>query len=1031
MKRRFRTGGLATWSINRPIAVSMLALTVIVIGLFSFDQLKIDLLPKLIYPEVRIRIQDPGVPARILEDQVTRQLEEQLAITEGAISVQSTTTESRTSVALSFPYDMDIDIALREASTRLDRAKRFLPDTVDPPTIYKRDPAQIPILELIVSSSDRTPVELRSWVDYEFSKWFLNVPGVAATEVGGGLVREIQIIIDQEKLAASGFVFKDVMETLQRENIDIASGTLYMQNRQFSTRTEGRFKSIKDIANLPLIDTNKQSIVNAIRLGDVADILDTHKDELLRIRLNNTPGVKLSIQKQPTENTVTVVNDVLRRLEWFKQQKLLPEDIKIEKVGDQSTYVRHSLRNASIAALSGALLAMLIVYIFLGDIRRTLIISTAIPLAILVTLSIMNAAGLTLNIMSLGGLALGIGILVDNTIVMLENISRHQMSGKDSKQAAIDAAAEVTSAIAASTTTNLVAVLPFLFIGGLIGLLFSELIITLSAAIIASLIVALTLIPALGSRISPNIKNTNQTSPFFNNIQSTYTSLLEKIIKQPAVVFLILIPILIFCAYSLYDAKNSFFPSMDEGQVSIYITAEPGTRLERLDDAIIQIENLFQQQNEVKTIFTTSGGSVFGRSEYQRSNRGSIKIQLKNLSERNNIPSRQWVGKMRKEISSLKLAGIKVGMHVRGVRGVHLGHGDDDISIRVQGNDLDMLREAGDEIIKIIKDVPGITNLQHSYEETIEELVLNIDRERASDLGVHVDDIGRALSIALNGLIASDYIEGDQQFDIRLRLNKNITRSSTDIKNIIVAVQQGMVIRLRDVAHIEIRPTPSSIKRDSQRRIVEVSGSLKQDANIQEVMKEAYQRLESLNLPEGYSIYDGGLLDTLREGGKTTYILVALALFLVFVVMAIQYESLINPVIIILGVPFTLIGINFGVEFFLQQQLTMPAKIGVIMLAGIVVNNAIVLVEQIEIQREKGQEILNAIIEAARLRLRPILMTTLTTVMGMLPLAIGLGEGSEMLQPMATVIVFGLSFSMLVSLFIIPIFYKFFHREKT
>ncbi len=1030
MKRRFRTGGLATWSINRPIAVSMLALTVIVIGLFSFDHLKIDLLPKLIYPEVRIRIQAPGVPARIIEDQVTRQLEEQLAITEGAISIQSTTTESRTSVALSFSYDMDIDIALREASTRLDRAKRFLPSDIDPPTIYKRDPAQIPVLELIISSPERDPVELRSWVDYEFSKWFLNVPGVAATEVGGGLVREIQIIIDQEKLAATGFIFKDVIDAIQQENIDVASGTLYMQNRQFSTRTEGRFKSINDIANLPLINSSTPSIDNAIRLSDVATILDTHEDELLRIRLNNTPGVQLSIQKQPTANTVTVVNDVLKRLTWFKQQNLLPEDIKIEKVGDQSTYVRHSLRNASIAALSGALLAMLIVYIFLGDLRRTLIIFTAIPLAILVTLSIMNAAGLTLNIMSLGGLALGIGILVDNTIVMLENISRHQASGKDSKQSAIDAAAEVTSAITASTTTNLVAVLPFLFIGGLIGLMFSELIITLSAAIIASLIVALTLIPALGSQIPPKATSTSRANLFFEKIQFAYTHLLEKIIKQPAAIFLILIPALFFCAYSLYDTKSSFFPSMDEGGISIYVTAEPGTRLQRLDDAIVQLQELFEKQSEVDTIFTISGGSVFGRSEYIRSNSGSIKIQLKPLSERNNIASKQWVGKMRKEIAKLNLTGLRIGMHVRGVRGVHLGHGDDDISIRVQGNDLDKLREAGDEIIKIVKDVPGIANLQHSYEESIEEMVLNIDRERASDLGVHVDDIGRALSIALNGLVASDYIDGDQQFNIRLRLNKNITRSSNDIENIIVAVQQGKNIRLRDVANIEIRPTPSSIKRDSQRRIVEISGSLKQGANIQNVMNDVYKRLEKLDLPKGYSIYDGGLLDTLREGGKTSYILIALALFLVFVVMAVQYESLINPVIIILGVPFTLIGINFGVEFFLQQQLTMPAKIGIIMLAGIVVNNAIVLVEQIEIQREKGQQILNAIIEAAKLRLRPILMTTLTTVMGMLPLAVGLGEGSEMLQPMATVIVFGLSFSMLVSLFIIPIFYKFFHRKQ-
>lgn len=1026
MKRRFRTGGLATWSINRPIAVSMLALTIIVIGLFSFEQLKIDLLPKLIYPEIRVRIQDNGVPARILEDQITRQLEEQLAITEGATAVQSTTTESRTSVSLSFPYDMDIDLALREASTRLDRAKRFLPDTIDPPTIYKRDPAQIPVLEMVVSSTERDPVELRSWVDYEFSKWFLNVPGVAATEVGGGLVREIQIIVDQEKLAAAGYEFNDVINTLQRENLDVASGTLYMQNRQFSTRTRGRFQSVEEIANLPIINEKNPSIDEAIRLSDVANIQDIHEDELLRIRLNNTPGVKLSIQKQPTANTVSVVDDVLKRLEWFKTQKLLPADIKVEKVGDQSTYVRHSLKNASIAALSGALLAMFIVYLFLGDIRRTLIVSTAIPLAILVTLSIMNITGLTLNIMSLGGLALGIGILVDNTIVMLENISRHQATEPDNKKAAINAAAEVTSAITASTSTNLVAVIPFLFIGGLIGLLFSELIITLSAAIIASLIVALTLVPALGSKIKHLPQH--HSSAFFISLQNIYTSLLNSILKKSNYIFIILIPVLILCSYQLYHSKNLFFPQMDEGEVSVNISAEPGTRLERLDETIIQLENLFLQQPEVSTVFTTSGGSVFGRSEYQRSNRGSIKIQLKPMSNRD-IDSKKWVVEMNKKIAKMQLTGFKVLMRVRGIRGVHLGHGDDDISIRVQGNDLKTLTETGDHIIELLKDIPGLTNLEHSYEEQIEELVLIVDRERSSDLGVNVEDIGRALKIALSGLVVSDFIDGDQQFDIRLRLNKDITHSTDDIDNIIVAVKNNRIIHLRDVAKIEIEPTPSSIKRDNQRRIVEVSASLNQGANIQDVMNTAYEKLADLNLPDGYSLYDGGALETLRKGEQTGYILVALALFLVFVVMAIQYESLHNPFIIILGVPFSIIGITLGVELFLNHELTMPAKIGIIMLAGIVVNNAIVLVEQIEIQRETGQNILNAVTEAAKLRLRPILMTTLTTVMGMMPLMIGLGEGSEMLKPMATVIVFGLTFSMLVSLFIVPILYSLFHKE--
>lgn len=1030
MKRRFRTGGLAAWSINRPVAISMLALAIIVIGLFSLERLKIDLLPKIIYPEIRVRIIDPGVPARIMEDQITRQLEEQLAITEGAIVVQSDTSEGRSAVGLSFPYGMDIDIALREASTRLDRAKRFLPDTIDPPTIYKRDPSQIPVLELVVSSDQRDPVELRSWVDYEFSKWFLNVEGVAATEVGGGLIREIQIIIDQEKLAAAGFNLDDIINTFQQENIDIASGTLYMYNRQLSTRTKGRFNSVDEIKNLPLLSADKTQVDEAVRLADVARVIDTHEDEQLRVRLNGIPGIKISIQKQPQANTVSVVDNVLERLEWFKQQKLLPEDITIKKVDDQSTYVRYSLRNASIAALSGALLAMLIVYIFLNDFRRTLIVSTAIPLAILITLSIMDVTGLTLNIMSLGGLALGIGILLDNTIVMLENISRHQKTDSDKENAAIEAAAEVTSAITASTTTNLVAVVPFLFIGGLIGLLFSELIITLSAAIVASLLVALTLVPALGARITTRgDSNSSKFNHYFTQLQNHYGHWLDKVLHQPGRLFLVILPLLFLSSYLIYDSKEIFFPDMDEGRISISITADPGTRLEELDRVLSKVESFILQQKEVDTVFTISGGSIFGRSEYIRSNRGSIKVQLKPITERK-IESKAWVARIQKEITSMKLAGFKTRMRVTGVRGMRTGRGDDDVSLRIQGPNINTLNQLGEQVVEKIKNLPGITNLEHSYEERIEELVLNIDRERATDLGIHASDIGNALNIALNGKVISDYIDGDRQFDIRIRLDKTITRSTSDIENIIIDTQNKKTIHIRDVATIEVLPTPSTIKRDNQRRIVEISASLTKDANLLDTMNIINKTLEDFSLPDGYSLYDGGSLDAIREGQRIGLILLLLALFLVIVVMAVQYESLKNPFIILLGALFTAIGIAIGLEFFLDQNLSMPAKIGIIMLVGIVVNNSIVLVEQIEIQREKGMAVPNAIREAAKLRLRPILMTTLTTVMGMLPLAIGLGEGSEMLHPMATIIVFGLSFAMLVSLFIVPVIYKLLHKEQ-
>ncbi|HED33109.1 MAG TPA: efflux RND transporter permease subunit [Gammaproteobacteria bacterium] len=1052
MSHLTRTGGLARWSINRPIAVIMLSLTVLVIGLFSFDRLSINLLPDIIYPDIRIRILEPGTPARIMEDSITRQLEEQLAITEDAIRVQSGTSEGRSAVDLSFPYGTDIDQALQDASTRLDRAKRFLPTTSDAPVIYKRDPSQIPVMELIVSSSEKNPVELRSWVDYELSKWFLNIEGVASTEVGGGLVREIQVIIDQERLAAAGYKISDIKNLLQAENASISSGVLYMDTRKLGARTEGRFESIKEIGQLPLIREGQQSADNILLLKDVAKIIDTHQDEELRIRLNQQSGVKLSIQKQPDANTINVAQHVHEQLRWFKSQGQLPDDIQIEVVDDQSVYVSRALNNAAYAALSGALLAMLVVYIFLRDIRRTLIISTAIPLAIFITFFIMSLGGISLNIMSLGGLALGIGLLVDNTIVMLENISRHQLNNTSSRtlsennpedspesnqknnhnNAAIEAAAEVTSAITASTTTNLVAVLPFLFIGGLVGLLFSELIITLSAAIIASLIVSLTLVPALGARIKQPPAHPNQPKKnyLFNSVLQQYQRFLKFCIHHKTAILLLFISALSFSAYQVAHSKIIFFPTMDEGKISISVSTEPGTHLEHFDKTLKKIESLVLEQAEVSTVFVSSGGFVFGRSQFQSSNRGSLSVQLKPLAERGDISSNNWMKNIQKKVKQMNLTGYKVRMRVKGIRGIRTNHGDDDYSLRIQGPEISVLSEAAEKIIDRIKDIPELRNLTHSYEEKSNELVIKIKRQRAADFNITASDIGNALQLSLNGQAVTKYLDEDREFDIRVRMQRSKIREIRDIENIIVTLQDGKSIRLFDVATVNVVAAPGVIKRDNQLRINEISASLAPGTDYSALTEKVFQRLETVPLPEGYSIYDGGTLESLRKSRSLSYILLSLAIFLVFVVMAVQYESLTNPLVIILGIPFALTGVYIAVYFSLDNQLSMPARLGIIMLAGIVVNNAIVLVEQIEICRAQGMQIIKATIEAAGLRLRPILMTTLTSVFGMLPLALGMSEGSEMLKPLATVIVYGLSFSLLVSLLLIPLIYLLLHPKE-
>ena len=1028
MKARFRSGGLAAWSIQRPVGVIMLALTVLVIGAFSLDRLNIDLLPHIIYPDVRVRIIDPGVPAQIMEDRITRQLEEQLAITENAVAIQSSSSEGRSEVDLSFPYGSDIDLALRDASNRLDRAKRFLPDTIDPPVIYKRDPSQIPILELGVSSDKRSSVELRNWVDYQFSNWFVNLPGVASTEAGGGNIREVQIIIDQERMANLGLTFEDLRNTLNKENLDSAGGRLTIGNRELTTKTSGRLRNVAEIAALPIWSEQDKAQDKIVRIRDIARVLDIHEDERLRIRLNGTSAIKLSIQKQPTANTVAVADAVYERLAWLKQQQLIPADISVATVNNQAVYVRNSLNNANMAVISGAILAMLVVYLFLGDLRRTLIIGTAIPFAIFVTFIIMASAELTLNIMTLGGLALGVGMLVDNTIVMLENITRHQAMG-EKEQAPVNAASEVTSAIVASTSTNLAAILPFLFIGGLYGLLFNELIYTLSAAILSSLLVAVTLVPALASRskiVSQKNRWTEQVDNLVAKLQTHYANLLQLLLQHPIRPLLLLLPVLIVALLFFVTRDEISLPTMDEGEVRVFISGDPGVQIDEMDTTVRKIEALLAKRPEVKTVFTQSGGFVFGRSTFESSNFSSINVSLVSLTQRE-LSTSEWITQMYKEIGKLQLVGYKIRMRISGVRGLRLSRGDDDISIRVQGDNLDQLGKIGQLIVERLQGINGLFNLEQTYEEVRDELAVVVNRERAADLGIQVDDISTALQVALDGLIVSDFIEDDRQYNIRLRMPRQQVQSIEEIDNVIVGVNGSQAIRLRDVAKINIDLTPSNIKRDNQRRIVEVSASVQQGFALNRLLDEIDQRLADLELPEGYLLYDGGTREALQQGRDTSLILIALAIFLVFVVMSVQYESLRNPVIILFGIPFAIIGVTPGLYLF-DIKLSLPVWLGMIMLAGIVVNNAIVLVEQIEIQREKDMGVLEAIIQAAKLRLRPIMMTTLTTVLGMTPLALGLGQGSEMLQPLAIVIVTGLTLGTLVSLVVIPSMYRLAYR---
>ncbi len=1023
-----KRGGIAAWCIRHPVSTLMLTLTAIVLGLFALHRLAVDLLPQLIYPQIGVRIVDPAVPANIMEDRSTRHIEEQLAITEDAVGIESTTLEGTTEVELYFDYGKDIDIALRDASTRLDRARRLLPTTIDPPIIFKRDPSQIPVLEFVVSSPLRSLTEMRTWTDDIFAKQFLNLPGVAAVEVGGGLVREVHVLPDQKRLAGVGLSIEDIIRAIERGNVDQPAGRLRVGEQEYTSRTSGRLDSVAAIGALPLRLPGGQ----LVPLAEVAQVLDSHEDERIRVRYNGTPGVRLSIQKQPAANTVDVADQVNARLASVARQSLVPPDIDVAKVSDQSTYVRQALANAAGAALAGAAFAMTVVYLFLGNLRGTLVIGTAIPISIMVAFVIMAVGGLSLNLMTLGGLALGVGMLVDNTIVMLENIERHQREGEPGPQAAAHAAAEVTSPIIAATTTNLAAVLPFLFISGLIGLLFRELIFTISAAIVASLVAAVTLVPALAARGMPPRPSrlTRAVRMLIESAQRTYASLLARSLRAPGRVVLAAFALLgVFAAlFAAQAGRQEFLPTMDDGRVSVRVLTDPGTSLAEMDRTVRLLERLAIEQGDVEGISVIAGGSIFGRSQRERPNRSTLSIQLAPLAERAR-GIEQWVSAFQRSVAEAELAGVKVLARPSGIRGVRVSRADEDVSVRVRGPDLTVLAAVGDRLLRTLRGIDGLRNVEHSAEEVRQEFAVRLDRTRAAELSIDTSQAGRALQIALDGLIVSEFFDNDRAYDIRVRLPPGTVDGPRAIESVLLFGAEGArpAVHLGDIAHVDFISAQTEIRRENQSRIVEVNAALTGARPLGEVMAEIRGTLAGFELPPGYSLYYGGAFESLQEGQVQVATLAALALFLVFVVMAVQYESLRNPAVIMLGVPFALIGVVLGL-LAADLTLSMPVWLGVIMLIGVVVNNSIVLVEFIELERSRGHEVIAATIEAARLRLRPILMTTLTTVAGMLPLALGFGEGAEMLQPLAVCMVFGLLFSMLVSLWLIPSLYLLAHR---
>ena len=1031
--RRFR--GLASLAIRRPIGTLAAASVVLVVGLFYVGQLPLDLLPQIIYPQIRAGVNYSGVAPEVMEEQVTKVLETSLATTENVIELESETTEGRSGVNLHFNYGTDIDFALQDASKNLDRARSQLPVDAEPPTLYKFDPSQIPVFEVGFSSPTRSLVDLRNWADLRLQPQLLTVEGVAAVDVAGGLVREIRVTLDQERLRSYGLTVSDILTRIRDENQDVAVGNVTSPSFEIVGKTAGKFRSVDDLRNVLLTVPGTRE---RIPLSEVATITDTHQEQRLWARLDDVPAVKLSVRKQPDANTVLVARGVGERLEQLADSRFIPDDINYEIISDQSFFIRNALSGVRNAALIGAALAMLIVLLFLSSLRKTFIIGLSIPLAVLATFVMMGMGHLTLNIMTLGGLALGIGLLIDNSIVMLENIFRHRELGiRDPEEAAHSGSEEVSSAVVASTLTNLAAVVPFLLISGLAALIFRELILTISFAIIASLATALTLVPMLSAQLAKIQRSSHlgKTRIFvgFNRALMRFTAgyrkAATKAVRRRWLVLGAAFASLFGVALLARGLGSEFLPSVDDGNVGVYLRMPPGTSPERTNEVAFQVEGLVKEMPYVQHVFTTAGGFLWGGSTRQSGGRGSLSIQLAPASQRRDMPAIHWVTELQERIDNLGIPGARIFVRPPRIRGLRTNISGSDVAVAIQGDELATLQRLGEEVMRRMRLVPGLEGVEPSTEEASPQLSIEIDRLRAADLGLDVAQVGQTVRTALDGAIPTRFTEGNNEYDVRVRLPREAFKSPEDLGAIALFPGRDRPIYLRDVADIELGTGPTTILRVNQNRQLRVTGDVNDEvASVGEVSQAVRAALADLALPDGYSLLFGGEEEALKENQRNLSIVTLLAVFLVFVVMAIQYESVSDPLVILFSIPLALVGVGLML-WITGTPMSAPVLLGVILLAGIVVNNAILLVQYVEIaRREKGLTVEEAVVEAGAVRLRPILMTTTTTVCGMLPLALGVGEGSELMQPLAIAVVGGLSVSTLLTLVIVPCAYLVVHR---
>ncbi|HUV51436.1 MAG TPA: efflux RND transporter permease subunit [Anaerolineae bacterium] len=1021
---------ISRFSVQRPVLTIMVFLIVIIIGGISLSRLSIDLMPDITYPTLSITTEYENASPEEVEELITRPIEEAMSAVPGVEEVTSVSAEGQCQVRVTFTWGTDLDAAANDIRDRLDRVIPLLPEDAERPGLRKYDLASFPVL-IIGVSSNLDPIQIRRIIDNQVKNRIERIPGVASLDIRGGLDREIHVNLNAEKIKALGLPIDELLTRLKEENINLPAGTIEQGQLDVTIRTPGVYSSLDELRNTVVAIREGAPI----QLKEIATVKDAWEKVTRIVRINGKPGVRLSVSKQSGKNTVEVATGVLKEIEQINRD--IPQ-LHIFPIIDTSDYIKRSITNLGTTLLYGGVLAVFILLLFLRNILSTGIIATAIPISIVATFALMYFSGFTLNLMTLGGLALGTGMLVDNAIVVLENIFRLGESGQNPESAAINGSQEIMAAVIASTLTTLVVFLPLIFVRGMSGIMFKQLSCVVSFSLGCSLAVALTLVPMLASRVrssviietkddmSPGRKIFQITGRFFTWMENGYKKILCFALNHKGLILGASLLVLLASFLLVPLVGVELMPAADESEVRVSAEMAVGTRLELVNQAFQKIETIVKKEvPEIENTVSFIGGST---RQARGSNSGEMRIALKPVKKRTRS-SDEIAAALREKL--MFMPGVTIRTRAgQGLFLLRVGTGEDEkVQIEVRGYDLEKSDALSRAVGEIVRNVDGITDIKISRESGTPEELIIVDRQKAADMKLTVSKIANMLQTVLSGTAAGNYREAENEYQILVKLEDAEKKELRDILDLTVTNAEGERVVLRNVVEVRPRLGPVLIERKDQERVVYVTANIT-GRDMGSVLADIQKGLQNVPVPRDFSILFGGDYKEQQKAFRELLMSFILAIVLVYMVMASLYESLRDPFVVMFSVPLAAIGVILML-FLTNTTFNIQSYIGCIMLGGIAVNNAILLVDHINLLRRRdGLPLREAIEEGGRRRLRPILMTAMTTILAMSPLALGIGEGSEAQAPMARAIIGGLLSSTLITLVVIPVAYALFERKK-